>query len=326
MRAALCLKREGNESLKVTDILSPKIVLGSVRVQVYAAGVNFADALLLKGTYQVQPPLPFAPGLEIAGVVSEVVGENPKFCIGDRVLGLLDYGGFAEEVIVNENELWNIPDAMSFEQAAAFPVVYGTSEIGLNNKLSVGSGETLLVNGASSGVGLAAVKIAKLRGARVIASASSKEKLLIAAQFGADETIKSDDDDFKGRVKRLTGGRGVDAIFDPVGGEVFDRAFKSVRAGGRLLIVGFASGSLSKIPANILLVKNITVIGYYWGAYRTMDKKIIENSFKQLFRWFENGQLAPAISHRFSLDQVNDAINTIVQREAKGKVVLIIKS
>ncbi len=325
MRAILCSEWGGPSGLILKEIAKPGISLGSVRVKVFAAGVNFADLLLIKGSYQVRPELPFSPGLEVAGVVTEKLGENISFEEGDRVIGLMDYGGFSEEVIVNSNALWRIPDSMDFDQAAAFPVVYGTSHIGLRNKLALRPGETLLVNGAASGVGLAAVEIAKLMGVRVIASAGSPEKLEIASKYGADDLIDYNKDNLRSHVKTLTEGKGVDAIFDPVGGKIFDESLRCVRVGGRILVVGFASGAIPKIPANILLVKNITVIGYYWAAHLTLNPELFHDSFAELFSWFQEGRIAPNISHRYPLAEASEAMNTLIGRKAKGKVVLLLR-
>lgn len=322
MRAAVCEDFEDNGPLGIGTLPSPDLGAGQVRIQVRAAGVNFADTLMVKGEYQVKPPLPFAPGLEVAGFITETAPDVSGLQVGDRVMACVDYGGFAEEAIARMTDAVVIPDEMTFIEAAGFPIVYGTSHIGLVHKLKLQAGETLLVHGAAGGVGLTAVEIGKALGARVIATAGGPEKLAIAKKYGADELIDYRTEDIRERVKALTDGRGADAVYDPVGGSVFDATLRATAQGGRILIVGFASGTVPQVPANILLVKNITAIGYYWGAHRVLDPGLVKDSFAELMAWYSAGTVKPHISHVFPLADIQQAFDTLSGRKSTGKVVV----
>lgn len=327
MRAIVADGFDGIGGIRLTeDAPPPPPSPEGVRIRVHAAGVNFADTLMLKGEYQVKPPPPFSPGLEVAGEVIEVAPGVTRVTPGERVLANVHYGGYAEEVVTHASTVHAIPDAMSFVQAAGFPIVYGTSHIGLVDKLDVQSGETLLVHGAAGGVGLTAVEIGKKLGATVIATAGGKDKLATAKAYGADHLIDYREEDIRARVKAITEGRGADAVYDPVGGSAFDASLRATVQGGRILVVGFASGDVPQIPANILLVKNITVIGYYWGAYRTLDPALMDRSLEELFQWFANGDLSPHISHEFPLEDAKQALETLKSRKSTGKVVLKIRA
>lgn len=322
MRAAVCHDFKDSGPLMVGTLPSPDLAAGCVRIQVRAAGVNFADTLIVKGEYQVKPQLPFAPGLEVSGFITEVASDVTNLQVGDRVMACIDYGGFAEEAVARATDAVVMPDNMTFVEAAGFPIVYGTSHIGLVNKLKLQAGETLLVHGAAGGVGLTAVEIGKALGARVIATAGGPEKLAIAKKYGADELIDYRTEDIRERVKALTDGRGADAVYDPVGGSVFDATLRATAQGGRILLVGFASGTVPQIPANILLVKNITAIGYYWGAHRKLDPELVNDSFAELMTWYANGKVKPHVSHVFPLEDVQQALDTLAQRKSTGKVVV----
>lgn len=323
MRAVVCSEFLGPDALAVGKLASPELPDGFVRIGVRAAGVNFADTLMVQGSYQVKPPLPFAPGLEAAGFITEVAPDVTGFQIGDRVMACVDYGGFAEEAVARASDTYVIPDNMTFVEAAGFPIVYGTSHIGLIDKLKLQKGETLLVHGAAGGVGLTAVEIGKALGARVIATAGGADKLAVAKRYGADDLIDYHTEDIRERVKALTDGRGADAVYDPVGGSAFDASLRATAQGGRILVVGFASGTVPQIPANILLVKNISVIGYYWGAHRKLDPSLVNKSFAELLQWFKEGRLKPHVSHVFPLEDVRDAMQMLSSRKSTGKVVLI---
>ncbi|MDD9876410.1 MAG: NADPH:quinone oxidoreductase family protein [Magnetovibrio sp.] len=322
MRAVVCHDWGSPEDLKVEEMPDPEMIEDGVRIAVKAAGVNFADTLMIKGEYQVRPPFPFSPGLEIAGEVLEVAPGVTRVKPGDRVMAMVHYGGYATQAVAPAHDVHVIPDAMDEVTAAAFPVVYGTSHIGLKEKLKLQPGEVLLVNGAAGGVGLTAVELGKKLGATVIASAGGADKLAVAREYGADHLIDYRSEDIKNRVKELTDGRGADAVYDPVGGKAFDAALRATVQLGRMLVVGFASGGVPQVPANILLVKNITVIGYYWGAHRILDPDLISASFAELFEWYAAGDLKPHISHTFDLADVAEAMNTLKGRKSTGKVVL----
>ncbi|MBT6095758.1 MAG: NADPH:quinone oxidoreductase family protein [Rhodospirillaceae bacterium] len=322
MRAFLCHEYGQAETMKVEETAPPEMFEGGVRIAIKASGVNFADTLIITGEYQVRPPFPFSPGLEAAGEVLEVAPGVTGFKPGDRVMAMTGHGGFATETVTAAENLIPMPDNMDFVSAAGFPSVYGTSHIGLVNKVNLQAGETLLVHGAAGGVGLTAVEIGKKLGATVIATAGGPDKLEIAKQYGADHLIDYRAEDIRDRVKELTDGRGVDAVYDPVGGTAFDASLRCTAPKGRILVVGFASGTVPQVPANIILVKNITVIGYYWGAHRKFDQDLVQQSFAELLDWYRAGDLKPHVSHTFPLEQAAEAMAMLKSRKSTGKVVL----
>lgn len=322
MWAIVCRDWCEPDQLELDDMPEPALVAGSVRIGVRAAGLNFADTLMIRGEYQVKPPHPFCPGLEVSGDILEVASDVTGFQPGDRVMAVVHYGGFAEEVIAQASDVFLIPENLDYVRAAGFPIAYGTSHVGLRHKLDLKSGETLLVHGAAGGVGLTAVEIAKKIGATVIATAGGKEKLNIAQSYGADHLIDYKTEDIRARVKILTQGKGVDAVYDPVGGDVFTSSLRATAQGGKILVVGFASGSVAPIPANILLVKNISVIGFYWGAHRILDPALLSRSFEELLSWFAAGELNPHISHTFDLADAQKAMEMLTSRKSTGKIVL----
>jgi NADPH2:quinone reductase len=323
MHAVMCREWGGPEKLGVEDIPSPALRDGAVRIKVHAAGVNFADLLLVAGQYQEKPAFPFTPGAEAAGEITEIGSGVKGFNIGDRVMALTGLGAFADEAVVDAQRVLPIPPTMEFSTAAAFPVAYGTSHGALEWRARLQPGEWLLVTGAAGGVGLTAVEIGKAMGARVIACAGSAEKLAIAQQHGADYLIDYSKEDIRERVKAITDGRGADVIYDPVGGDAFDASLRFIAWGGRIIIIGFAAGRVSQIPANIVLVKNIDIIGFYWGSYQAHKPELLRGSFTQLFRWFQEGKLRPHVSHRLPLDQAAEALTLLKQRRSTGKVVLV---
>ncbi|MEI7607408.1 MAG: NADPH:quinone oxidoreductase family protein [Rhodospirillaceae bacterium] len=322
MRAVLCRGWGGPDSLSIEDVASPVPGPGQVRLAVAAAGLNFADTLMIAGKYQEKPTFPFSPGLEVAGTVVETGPGVTGFAPGQRVMAVLDHGGFAEQVLARTEDVFPIPDSMDFAIAASFPIAYGTSHIALWERAALKAGETLLVHGAAGGVGLTAVEIGKALGATVIASANGADRLAIAAAHGADQLIDTKSEDIRDRVRSLTDGRGVDVVYDPVGGDIFDKSLRSIAWGGRLLTIGFASGTTPQIPANHLLVKTCSVIGLYWGSYRRHAPHLVAESFRQLFAWFEEGKLKPLVSRSFPLEQVGEALLTLAERRATGKLVL----
>jgi NADPH2:quinone reductase len=322
MRAVMCKEWGGPERLAVEEIASPPLRAGAVRLAIHAAGINFADLLMVSGQYQEKPPLPFTPGSECAGIITEVAEGVNGFKVGDRVVALAGTGAYAEEVVVDAPRLMPLSPKMDFATAAGFPVTYGTSHGAFEWRAHLRPGEWLMVHGAAGGVGLTAVEIGKAMGARVIACAGGAEKLAIAREHGADHLVDYSREDIRERVKEITGGRGADVIYDPVGGDVFDASLRAIAWGGRLIIIGFASGRIPQVPANIALVKNIDVIGFYWGSYQKHKPELVRQSFAQLFRWFEEGKLKPHISHRLDLKEVANAMNLLSQRKSTGKVVL----
>jgi NADPH2:quinone reductase len=325
MRAVLVKELGGPETLVVEEVPSPPLGDDSVRIEVHAAGVNFADILLIAGQYQDRPPLPFIPGMEVGGVVREVGSRVTNLKPGDRVLACVGRGGFAEEVVVEAEIVQPIPDSMDLVTAAGFPVAYSTSHGAFSWRARLKPGEQVLVLGASGGVGLTAVEIAKAMGASVIAAAGGAEKLAIAERAGADHLIDYTREDLRERVKAITGGRGVDVVYDPVGGDAFDQSLRSVAWEGRIIVIGFAAGRIPQIPANLVLVKNIDVIGFFWGSYRRYKPQLLTESYQQLFRWFDAGKLKPHISQRLALARAGEALALLKARKSTGKVVLTMK-
>ncbi|MEI9985835.1 MAG: NADPH:quinone oxidoreductase family protein [Aliidongia sp.] len=322
MRAILC-RTLGEPSLLTLEELPPPVLgPGQVRIVTHAAGVNFADSLVVAGKYQEKPPLPFIPGFEIAGVVSGIGDGVAGIAPGDRVMALTGSGGFAEEAVVGADAVFRIPDSMSFEAAAGFPIAYGTSHGALDWRAHLQPGEILLIHGAAGGVGLTAVEIGKAMGATVIATASSAAKLEIARSRGADHLIDYSTEDVQAQVKALLGERRVDVAYDPVGGSAFEASLRTIAWEGRILIIGFAGGTVPQIPANILLVKNCSVIGFYWSSYRTRNPALLRGSFETLLGWVAEGKLRPLVSETLPLDRAGEAIGRLKARQATGKLVL----
>jgi len=271
MKAVLCHQFGPPEALTLADILSPPLDAGCVRIAVRACGVNFPDVLMIQGLYQLKPPFPFSPGLEVAGDIIEVAEDVPDLRAGQRVMATMMYGGFAEEVVVPAASVMPMSAEMSYEHGAGFPLAYGTAHIALTRRAQLKAGETLLVLGAAGGVGLTAVEQGKHLGARVIAGASTSEKLALARSYGADELINYRSENLRDRLNEITNGGGVDVIYDPVGGDIFDQAVRRIAWEGRYLVIGFASGRIPALPANIALLKNASIVGTFWGAYLRHD-------------------------------------------------------
>jgi NADPH:quinone reductase len=292
---------------------------GEVLLRVHAAGVNFADTLMASGTYQERPPLPFSPGLEACGTVAALGAGAAGPAVGSRVAAFGGTGGFAEYMTVPAERCAPVPEGMPDAEAAGFPIAYGTSHIALAYRAALRPGETLLVLGASGGIGLTAVEIGRLMGARVIAVARGAEKGAVARDAGAEHVLDSDTADLRAEVKALGG---ADVVYDPVGGALFDAALRATNVGARLLPLGFASGTVPRIPANILLVKNLTVLGFYFGGYAQLRPREVAESFEALFGWYRQGKLRPHVSHVLPLQEANAALDLLRQRKATGKVVL----
>jgi NADPH2:quinone reductase len=324
LKALLCKQFGPPESLVLEDVPSPKPGAGEVVVSIKAASVNFPDVLIIQNRYQFKPPLPFSPGSELSGVVKEI-GEGVKNVKpGDKVIAFTTFGAFAEEVKTESGRLLPMPEGMSYAEAASFVLTYGTTDHALRDRGKLQAGETLLVLGAAGGVGVAALEIGKALGARVIACASSDEKLAVCRQHGADETINYASEDLRERIKALTGGKGVDVIYDAVGGQYTEPAFRSIAWRGRHLVIGFAAGDIPKLPLNLALLKGAAVVGVFWGDFTRREPKLFAESAGQLARWYREGKLKPHVSATFPLAQAADAMNLLASRKAKGKVVVTI--
>jgi NADPH2:quinone reductase len=324
VKAVVCKAFGLPDMLVIGELPEPTPGEGQVQIQVKAAGVNFADTLMIAGKYQVKPPFPFAPGLECAGLVSAVGPKVQRLMVGDRVMAICGWGGMAELAVVDETAVIAIPESMEMTVAAGFPVIYGTVYHGLVDRGRLQSGETLLVHGAGGGVGLCAVEVGKLLGARVIATAGGDAKLQLAKSYGADHLIDYSREDIRERVKALTNGRGADVIFDPVGGDAFDHSLKAIAWDGRLLVVGFASGRIPAAPANLVLIKGCSVIGVIWGAFATRDPVRNRENFSILLRWHADRRLRPHISATYPMEHAADAFNALLQRKIAGKAVIAI--
>ncbi len=321
MRAILSKELGPANTLVIDDIPSPEPGKGQVKVRVKAAGLNFPDTLIIEGKYQIKPELPFSPGGEMAGEVLAVGDGVQRFKAGQRVMGLTGYGAFAEEILVPENQLIPVPDGMNDHTAAAFSMVYGTSYHALKQRANIQPGETLLVLGASGGVGLAAVELGKAMGATVIAAASSAEKLEVAKEAGADDLINYADEDLKDALKQRYP-KGVDVIYDPVGDRFTEAAIRNMAWNGRLLIVGFAAGDIPKIPANLALLKGCSIIGVFWGAFTQKEPQTNIQNIMELMQLFNQGKINPRISQVFPFEEYEQALAALTSRTAKGKVVL----
>jgi NADPH2:quinone reductase len=322
MKAVLCSQWGEPESLAIGDVPRRPLAPHEVRIRAHACGLNFADILQVAGKYQVKPPFPFTPGLETAGEIIEIGTGVEHIRPGDRVMAHTHGNGYASEVVVPAAATIQIPAEMDFITAAGFPVAYGTSHWALTARGGLQPGETLLVLGAAGGVGLTAVELGKALGARVIAAANGKEKLAVAAEHGADELIDYGTESIRDRVRELTGGLGADVVFDPVGGDAFDQALRAVNWEARMLIVGFASGRIQSVPANLALVKNISVVGVSWGVQGERDPRRISGDLTELLRWWQAGRLKPRIAKTFPMGEVAAAMRALLSRRYAGKIVL----
>lgn len=324
MRAVICESWGAPGVLRWAEVPQRPLEPGQARIRVRASGVNFADTLMVAGKYQVKPPFPFSPGLESAGEVLEVAPDGGDLRPGQRVLAVSRFGGsYAEELVIDARAVVPIPDAMDFTTAAAFPVAYGTSHFALTHRGALKPGETLVVAGAAGGVGLTAVEIGKRLGARVIAIAGGPEKCAVAREYGADATIDHRAERIRDRLKELTGGLGADVVYDPVGGDVFEECLHAVNWEARMLIVGFAAGRIQAVPANLILVKNISVTGVVWGAQAARDPVMIANQLRELLGWYAAGQLKPRVSRTFPLAEAPAAMAALLSRQYPGKIVLV---
>ena len=322
MKAVLCESFGPAENLTLADIEAPQLLPGHVIVEIRACALNFPDVLMIEGKYQSLPPFPFTPGGEFAGVVSEVADDVQNWQLGDEVFGACGHGAMAEHICVSAKSLCAKPQNMGFAQASGISTTYGTSYYALKQRANLQAGETLLVLGAAGGVGLAAVELGKAMGARVIAAASSPEKLRIAQQAGADDLIDYSDGELKEKVKTLTEGKGVDVIYDPVGGPMFDQCMRCINWGGRVLIVGFVGGDIPKVPTNLILLKSCQVVGVFYGAFSGRFPAENQQNFVEIIDMFNSGNLKALVGGEYALDDYVDALNCLSQRRAVGKIVV----
>lgn len=325
MKAVLCKAYGPPESLVIEEVEPLKAGPGQVVITVKACGINFPDTLIIAGKYQFKPEMPFSPGGEVAGVVKEVGEGVTSVKVGERVIAFTGWGGFAEEVIVEAIKLIPIPERMDFATASAFVMVYGTSHYALKDRAKIQPGETLLVLGAAGGVGLAAVELGKVMGAHVIAAASSEEKLAICREHGADECINYSTEDLRERIKTLTAGKGVDVVYDPVGGPYSEVAIRGLAWEGRHLVIGFAAGDIPRIPLNLSLLKGASIVGVFWGSFTTRNPKRNQEHLRELVTWFLEGKITPHISATYPLNRAADALNDMLARKITGKAVLLIE-
>ena len=322
MKALVCNELGPTDNLTLEERPTPVPGKGEILVDVKAAGVNFPDVLTVQGKYQFKPELPFVPGVEVAGIVAAVGEGVTSRKVGERVIATLPIGGFSEQCIGSEYGSFGMGETMSYEQAAGFAITYGTSYYALKQQAKIQPGETLLVLGAAGGVGIATIQIAKAMGATVIAAASTEEKLDFACEAGADLRINYSEENLKDQVKALTGGKGVDVIYDPVGGDFSEQAFRAIAWDGRFLVIGFASGPIPAIPLNLMLLKGASVVGVFWGAWAARFPSESQNNFDELIRMIDSGQFSPLVTEVYPLDQYKAAFASISERRAKGKVIL----
>ena len=325
MKAIVCKTYGPPENLVLEEIDDPVAAENEAVVQIYSASLNFPDGLQIQGKYQFQPPMPFTPGSEVGGIITSVGAGIQGFAVGDRVMATPGIGGLAEQVAVKADGLRKIPDSMDFKTAAGFAMIYTTSYYALKQRAQLQAGETLLVLGASGGVGLAAVELGKLMGAKVIAAASSDEKLDFVNRLNPDALLNYGDGELKERVKELTGGTGADVIYDPVGGDLFDQSCRCINWNGRLLVVGFASGRIPEYKANLALLKGSSMVGIFLGRFRKEEPAEYEKNFAELLDMYDAGKLKPIVTESFAMTDFVDAFNVFTERKVMGKVTLEIR-
>ncbi len=326
MKALVCRELGMADKLDLPDDWpEPELGDNDVRIKVHAAGLNFPDVLIIQGKYQYQPELPFIPGGELSGVVEAVGDKVTRYKVGDRVLSMGNTGAFCEKAAVNEMGVFPVPGELSFEQAAGVSITYFTSYYALKQRANLQAGETLLVLGAAGGVGTSAIELGKLMGAKVIAAASSDEKLALCKQLGADEVINYSTTDLKGAIKELTGGKGVDVVYDPVGGDYAEPAVRSMAWNGRYLVIGFASGPIPSIPLNLTLLKGCSIVGVFWGRFTGEEPEVNLKNIEELWELFASGKIAPTVTDSFPLEQYQEAYDCMTERRARGKVILTMR-
>jgi NADPH2:quinone reductase len=323
MKAIVCKAWGLPDTLVVEELAAPQPAAGQVVVEVQAAGVNFPDVLIIQGKYQFKPELPFTPGSEVAGVVSAVAPDVTGFKVGDRVIAFTATGGFGQQLAVPAQALMPMPPGMDFATAAAITLTYGTSHHAVVDRAALKSGETMLVLGAAGGVGLAAIEIGKALGARVIAAASSDEKLEVCKAHGADAVINYSKEDLREAIKAATGGKGPDVVYDPVGGDYSEAAFRSIAWRGRYLVVGFANGEIPRLPLNLTLLKGASLVGVFWGEFAKREPKANLAAMRELLGWLAEGKIKPRISARYALADTARALEDMAARKVTGKVVIL---
>lgn len=323
MKAVVCHEFGPLENIAVEDVAVAEVQPHQVKVNVKAAGVNFPDGLLVQGLYQMQPPFPFIPGNEVAGIIAEIGANVNHLSVGQRVISVSQLGGFAEQVVVDANRVMPLPDSIVFEEAAALVTAHATAHHALKQRAALQANETLVVTGAAGGTGLAAVQIGKQMGARVIAVCSTEEKLAMAMANGADEGINYTKTNLKDALKTLTNGKGADVIYECVGGDTFHACSRSMAWNGRLLVVGFAGGEIPKLPVNLTLVKGYSVVGVFWGTFTRKEPVAFIDNMKELLQWYVEGKVKVVVDETFPLTEAATAMKKIMDRQVKGKVVLI---
>ena len=330
MKALQCVELGGPDKLKINELDSPSATPGHVVIDVKSGSINFPDVLMIQGLYQFQPPLPFTPGGESAGIISEVGEEVTKFKVGDKVFAMTGTGAFAEKILAHEASCTLIPDSMDYDSAAALSMTYGTSLYALKQRANIQPGETLLVLGASGGVGIAAIELGKAMGAKVIAAASTQDKIDMCMAHGADEGFiypsgnldRDQQKELSNKVKELTGGVGANVVYDPVGDSYSEPCLRATAWEGRYLVIGFAAGEIPKIPLNITLLKGCQIVGVFWGAWVGMYPDENNKNFAELFKLHAEGKINPEVSQKYSLEDSADAFLHLANRKAKGKVII----
>ena len=330
MKALQCVELGGPDKLKINELDSPSATPGHVVIDVKSGSINFPDVLMIQGLYQFQPPLPFTPGGESAGIISEVGEEVTKFKVGDKVFAMTGTGAFAEKILAHEASCTLIPDSMDYDSAAALSMTYGTSLYALKQRANIQPGETLLVLGASGGVGIAAIELGKAMGAKVIAAASTQDKIDMCMAHGADEGFiypsgnldRDQQKELSNKIKELTGGVGANVVYDPVGDSYSEPCLRATAWEGRYLVIGFAAGEIPKIPLNITLLKGCQVVGVFWGAWVGMCPDENNKNFAELFKLHAEGKINPEVSQKYTLENSADAFLHLANRKAKGKVII----
>lgn len=323
MKAVICEAWGQPDTLKVKELPDPQPGAGQVVIDVRAAGVNFPDVLIVQGKYQFKPALPFVPGSEVSGIIRAAADDVTTFQPGDKVIAFVPTGGFGQQLIAPAQALITMPPDMDFDTAAAITLTYGTSYHAIVDRAKLENGENMLVLGAAGGVGLAAIEIGKALGARIIACASTDEKLEVCRQHGADVLINYSKEDLREAVKAATGGKGPDVIYDPVGGDYAEPAFRSIAWGGRYLVVGFANGEIPRLPLNLTLLKGASLVGVFWGEFTKRHPKANMANMRQLLQWLHEGKINPRISGRYKLEDTAQALNDMAARKVTGKVVVL---